>query len=65
MLKELTSRPTQDNTVLIKSNSNAISTHVTEADEIFRTVNLKFDRANFANGYMNGSKRELTEIMQP
>ncbi|MDA3885065.1 MAG: hypothetical protein PF638_05665 [Candidatus Delongbacteria bacterium] len=64
-LKELTSRVTQDNTVLIKSNSNAIPTHVTEADEIFRTKNLKFDKANFANGYMNGSKSELTEIMQP
>ncbi|MGE0793495.1 MAG: hypothetical protein AB7V77_04940 [Candidatus Woesearchaeota archaeon] len=64
-LKELTSRPTQDNTVLIRSNSNAIPYHVTIADEIFRTKNLKYDVANFKYGFVNGSKSELVGITPP
>jgi hypothetical protein len=65
MLKELTSRPTQDNVTLYVGNSNASASYLTDADKIFRGINLKWDRSVFEHGYNNGSKRELVSITMP
>jgi len=60
MLKELTSRVTEDNTVSCIGNSNAIAAHVTKTDQIKRTYHLKMD----ANRN-NADKRDFIRIATP